>query len=401
VKKQFGNAANPLYLLNPGLFFPANPLLIILHKQPDMRQTRRSCDVLRTPKRMVLLPALLFLVVLIIRASKTLHTSANASPTTYSQQRCCWSCGDAPMTLPSTVFAPAHPAPHEIATCSLIRNEAPYVAEWIIYHHLLGVDAMYFFDNGSEDNLKEVLQPFIAKGWVVLRNLPPKQAGDTRRPADRILEQCNKYVKPKTRWIGSFDVDEYLVVPGGNATTQLGALLERLRVYVEANCAGVVIDRLTFGSAGHIEKPPADILQMEAYTEREIFRALPNPNGKTLHFVERVKRASAHTVNPKNDWRVCLADAGNWTAGQRSYISEPLRFHHYAKRSKAECLSKIDDLIAHGEMTWRVKKGKALCERVVQGGKGYNPKLFTEDLTLAASGWPALIRAFQEQLPLL
>jgi hypothetical protein len=368
-----------------------------------MRQTRRSCDVLRTPKRMVLLPALLLLVVLIIRASKTLHTLANASPTTYSQQRCCWSCGDAPMTLPSTVFAPAHPAPHEIATCSLIRNEAPYVAEWIIYHHLLGVDAMYLFDNGSEDNLKEVLQPFIAKGWVVLKNLPPKQSGDTRRPADRILEQCTKHVLPQTRWLGMFDSDEYLIVSGGNATIQLGALRERLRVYDEENCAGVVIHRLTFGSAGHVEKPPADILQMEAYTEREIVGALPHANlvaGKTLHFTERVESAAAHDVKPKNDWRVCLADAGNWTADQRSFIFDPLRFHHHRQRSKAECMSKIKDLMAHGDTTWRTRMGQKECERVVQGGTGYYPHVHTEDLTLAASAWPALIRAFQEQLPL-
>jgi hypothetical protein len=142
---------------------------------------------------------------------------------------------------------------------------------------------------------------------------------------------------------------------------------------------------------------------MEAYTERDIIGALHKSHilmGKTLHFTERVKSASGHFIKAKDDWRVCLADAGNWAAEMLTFVSEPLRFHHYAKRSKDECLQKINDLIFHGEATWRTISGQRECERSVHGGKGYAPRFYTEDLTLAASAWPALIRAFQEQLPL-
>ena len=371
----------------------------MLGKHPSkypMQNMRRAFNPMHW--RVLLLSALALFIILIVRTAKN-SPGCLTVPKSTEQGSQSSAAGTFKVSFPAEVFAPAPPAPHNIAICSLIRNEATYVAEWIIYHHLLGVDTIYLFDNGSEDNLEEVLEPFIAKGWVVLNPLPPANTADSP-PDYRILPTCTEYVQPHTRWLGMFDPDEFLTIAGGNATMQLGALRQKLPIYEGENCAGVIIDRATFSSGGQIERPPKDALVIETYTEREVSSAPQHePFGKTLHFTERVNSVLSHTVNKKDDWRVCLADAGDWTAGRRSVLYDPMRFNHYQHRSKEECLKKIDDLIAHGDSTWRVLHGKEACEKAVHGGDGYVPHWFTEDLTLAASDWPQLIRAFQEQLP--
>lgn len=40
---------------------------------------------------------------------------------------------------------------HKITACSMIMNEAKYIAEWIEYMQLMKVTKFYFYDNGSTD----------------------------------------------------------------------------------------------------------------------------------------------------------------------------------------------------------------------------------------------------------
>lgn len=47
-----------------------------------------------------------------------------------------------------------------LAVCVIIKNEARYLAEWIVYHQLVGVDHFYIYDNNSEDDLAGVLALF-------------------------------------------------------------------------------------------------------------------------------------------------------------------------------------------------------------------------------------------------
>ena len=52
---------------------------------------------------------------------------------------------------------------YELAVVAILKNEAPYVREWVEYHLVAGVDHFYLYDNDSEDNLAEVLKPLIVK----------------------------------------------------------------------------------------------------------------------------------------------------------------------------------------------------------------------------------------------
>ena len=60
---------------------------------------------------------------------------------------------------------------YELGLAAIIKNEAPYIVEWIEYYKLLGVEKFWLYSNNSSDNIKEVLAPYISDGCVKLRYL--------------------------------------------------------------------------------------------------------------------------------------------------------------------------------------------------------------------------------------
>ena len=55
---------------------------------------------------------------------------------------------------------------YELSVVAIIRDEAIYMQEWLDYHILAGVDKFYIYDNGSKDNISEILQPYIDENIV-------------------------------------------------------------------------------------------------------------------------------------------------------------------------------------------------------------------------------------------
>ena len=60
---------------------------------------------------------------------------------------------------------------YDLAIFAVMKNEAPYVKEWLDYHLAAGVEHFYIFDNESSDNLKEILQPYIDAGIVTYHKI--------------------------------------------------------------------------------------------------------------------------------------------------------------------------------------------------------------------------------------
>jgi len=55
--------------------------------------------------------------------------------------------------VPEYALMPGPGAPYELAVCALVQNEAPYIAEWIAYHRLIGFEHFFIYDNHSNDDL--------------------------------------------------------------------------------------------------------------------------------------------------------------------------------------------------------------------------------------------------------
>ena len=55
---------------------------------------------------------------------------------------------------------------HDLAVVAILKNEGPYLKEWLDYHLLAGVDHFYLYDNESPDNQAEVVKPYVEAGLV-------------------------------------------------------------------------------------------------------------------------------------------------------------------------------------------------------------------------------------------
>lgn len=90
-----------------------------------------------------------------------------------------------------------------LSVCSCFKNEGKYLKEWIEYHLIIGVDHFYLYNNNSEDNYIEVLQPYINNGIVTLLNYSdtPCQPG--------IYEHWYNNFRYDTTWVTFIDIDEF------------------------------------------------------------------------------------------------------------------------------------------------------------------------------------------------
>lgn len=92
-----------------------------------------------------------------------------------------------------------------LSIAAIMKNEKPYLKEWIEYHLMQGVEHFYLCDNDSTDGTKEYLSPYIKKGIITYI---PKPGINQQL---RCYEQITKDHKDETYWLAIIDLDEYLV----------------------------------------------------------------------------------------------------------------------------------------------------------------------------------------------
>src|SRR5690242_8629779 len=56
--------------------------------------------------------------------------------------------------------------PIGLAVCAIFRDEARYLAEWVTFHRLQGVERFYLYDNLSTDDWRQEVAPELRSGVV-------------------------------------------------------------------------------------------------------------------------------------------------------------------------------------------------------------------------------------------
>ncbi|CAA6655861.1 unnamed protein product [Spirodela intermedia] len=95
-----------------------------------------------------------------------------------------------------------------LCACTMVFNVAKFLREWVVYHSRIGVDRFFLYDNGSEDDLGEVIAGLQRRGYNV-SSLPwpwPKtqEAG---------FSHCAAAARRRCRWMMYLDVDEFAFSP--------------------------------------------------------------------------------------------------------------------------------------------------------------------------------------------
>lgn len=138
-----------------------------------------------------------------------------------------------------------------------MKNEGPYLKEWLDYHLLADVEHFYLYDNESTDNQYEVAKPYVEAGLVDYFPFPglKKQAS--------AYKDAVKRFKFFSRYMAIIDSDEFiypkLCVGGAEVVDEI--------LSHDPNAAGLAINWHLFGSN---EQEKADYSRgvMEQFTRR-------------------------------------------------------------------------------------------------------------------------------------
>ncbi|MEM7521209.1 MAG: glycosyltransferase family 2 protein, partial [Pseudomonadota bacterium] len=121
----------------------------------------------------------------------------------------------------AAAFTPAPPRPPQtdgsgrlIVSC--MKNEAPYIIEWIAYHRAIGIDSFVVHTNDCTDGTDKVLNRLEEMGIVHHRDNTGWRGNS---PQQYALNQSMKDpVVTSADWIAHIDVDEFMNIRTGNGT---------------------------------------------------------------------------------------------------------------------------------------------------------------------------------------
>lgn len=98
---------------------------------------------------------------------------------------------------------PKYSKKYKIAICGIFKNEALFLKEWIDYHEMIGIEHLYLYNNNSDDNYKEILQPYIDRGLITLVEWPYEQG------QIKAYKHFYENYRNETQWVSFLDIDEF------------------------------------------------------------------------------------------------------------------------------------------------------------------------------------------------
>ena len=109
----------------------------------------------------------------------------------------------------------------QVSVAAIFRDDAPYLKEWIDYHRSIGVEYFWLYNDISEDNWKEVLQPYIDAGIAEVIDWADCREKIKVWPTIQIeaYRHAIAHAAGKTKWLALIDTDEF-ILPMKNTTLQ-------------------------------------------------------------------------------------------------------------------------------------------------------------------------------------
>lgn len=137
------------------------------------------------------------------------------------------------------------------SVCCIFKNEAQYLAEWIEYNRILGVDHIYMYNNNSTDNYYQILNRYIKEGFVSVLEWPKNYA------QMEAYEDCYNRYRNDTNWLAFWDIDEFICPL---YETNIKDFMKKYEGY-----PALIVYWMLFGTNGLL-KPDANKLVTEQFT---------------------------------------------------------------------------------------------------------------------------------------
>lgn len=207
---------------------------------------------------------------------------------------------------------------------AIVKDEGRAVAEWAVYHRLIGFNNIEVYDNESSMESKEILYALREHGVIKLVDWPNQPGAAPQLAAyEHAFRNC------KTDWLMFLDADEFLNFRAGE---DVPSFLETF----EADVGAVGINWRIFGSAGRTNV--AEELVIEAYTCASHHEFETNRHLKTIARVANVEQWHIHFCVLKTG---SFVDAGGALLSHRDGIADRInhqrvQVNHYVIKSRED-----------------------------------------------------------------
>ena len=248
------------------------------------------------------------------------------------------------------IEAPLRKLPHGntgnvIVGC--MKNEAPYIVEWVAYHRAIGVDNFLIYTNGCEDGTAEILDRLQEMGIVQHRNNDQWKGNSPQQYA--LNQSLKEPLIQDAEWIIHIDVDEFMNIRIGNGTLEdfFAAVPDATNVAMTWRLFGhngvtelrddFVIDQFDHCAPKYCPKPhtvwgfKTMFKNIGAYEKISCHR----PNKLDPDFKSRVKWVNGSGRDMTRE----VAENG-WRSSKKSIGYDLLQLNHYALRSAESFLIK-------------------------------------------------------------
>jgi hypothetical protein len=227
---------------------------------------------------------------------------------------------------------PLAPAPPRLALAAIVRNEGPYLLEWIAHHRALGIGRFLIADNDSTDETTATLAALARAGIVdhlpfpTVPGVPPQLAA---------YEAILRSHGGEADWIAFLDADEFLVPASPHRS--IAAVIAALDPGPEVGA--IAVNWALYGSSGQWAAGGAPVAERfvrragrtcggnhhyKSIVRPGAVRALLNPHYFTLD-------PGFRTIHPDGSDVVGMPDQAPGLSAR--LLWEPLRINHYVVKS--------------------------------------------------------------------
>ena len=216
---------------------------------------------------------------------------------------------------------------YNIVICAILKDETPYLIEWVEHHLSIGIEHFILYDNNSVIPAKQTLEAYVRKGVVEVIDCPI-----TNSPQLKAYTHCLYNMHGRTKWIAYIDLDEFIILKKHH---DIHVFLADYDEY-----AGVCMNWVIYTANGHIEKPEGTVMQN--YTE-----PLPYDFPANQHVKSIVRPDYVNTVDsshyPRYDEEYCAVNE-KYIYVPRAFsrfTNDIVQLNHYFTKSFEEWLKKI------------------------------------------------------------
>ena len=123
--------------------------------------------------------------------------------------------GHKPIRAPKSLAKAPAPDASRTAIVTTMKNEGPFILEWLAYHRAIGIDDFLIYTNDCTDGTDRMLEVLQAKGLVQHRDNPFRTMDLKPQHAALQAAESEPLIQNAT-WIICMDVDEFINIKVGD-----------------------------------------------------------------------------------------------------------------------------------------------------------------------------------------